>query len=372
VPSMCSLNKNMAETLDFNVFVGAETGLFKGVNVNNKQIIAKNLNSLQLLDREQEITCMAWGNENESEILMGLRCQKVRIYDTEFKAFSGCVEVPLGTGPIRGVGKIDGAIVTAAESGHVKLWRFKGSEQVEINALTTGELLSKMRVSPYTPNVIATGGKKSALQLWDLSTSKSVFKAKNVRNDFLDMPVPIWDSDMAFVPNSEQVVTCSRHGQVRLYDPKAGQRRPIATALPEEESWTCIGVTSRPNQVVVGSGKGRMVLFDFRQQKVIHAYRGFTGGIRELACHPTSPFVASVGLDRFLRVHHFDQQAPVFRSYLKSRLNTLLMRKDFRIDLPDDDVQLEQKAGVEDPLWNTMEVISDDKIVPRKIRKRKV
>ena len=48
------------------------------------------------------------------------------------------------------------------------------------------------------------------------------------------------------------------------------------------------------------------------------------------------------------------------------------MRKDFRIDLPDDDVQLEQKAGVEDPLWNTMEVISDDKIVPRKIRKRKV
>ena len=81
---------------------------FSGVNVNNKQIIAKNLNSLQLLDREQEITCMAWGNENESEILMGLRCQKVRIYDTEFKAFSGCVEVPLGTGPIRGVGKIDG------------------------------------------------------------------------------------------------------------------------------------------------------------------------------------------------------------------------------------------------------------------------
>lgn len=73
------------------------------------------------------------------------------------------------------------------------------------------------------------------------------------------------------------------------------------------------------SQVVVGSGRGRMVLFDFRQQKVIHAYRGFTGSIRELVCHPTSPLIASVGLDRFLRVHHLDQQAPLFKSYLKSR-----------------------------------------------------
>jgi len=340
------------------------------VNVNNKQVITKNLNSLQLLDREQEITCMAWGNDEQSEILMGLRCQKVRIYDTEFKGFSGCVEAPIGKGPLCGVGKIDGAILTAAESGHVKLWRFKGSEQVEINALTSGELLSRMRVSPHTENIIATSGKKSALQLWDLTTEKSVFKAKNVRNDFLDLPVPVWDSDMAFVPNSEQVVTCSKHGQVRLYDPKSGQRRPVASCSPEDESWTCIGVVSRPNQVVVGSGRGRMVLFDFRQQKVIHAYRGFTGSIRELVCHPTSPLIASVGLDRFLRVHHLDQQAPLFKSYLKSRLNTLLMRKDFQIELLDNETQSEKKSVAEDPLWNTMEVISDDKIVPRKIRKR--
>lgn len=79
-----------------------------GVNFNNQQIIAKNLNSLQSLDRQQEITCLSWGNEEESEILMGLRNQKVKIYDTEFKGFSGCVETPLGSGPLRGVGKSNG------------------------------------------------------------------------------------------------------------------------------------------------------------------------------------------------------------------------------------------------------------------------
>lgn len=92
-----------------------------------------------------------------------------------------------------------------------------------------------MRLSPFTKNIVATGGKKSELQLWDLENSqKPVFKGKNVmklnlvilscnfksffvqlRNDFLDLPIPIWVSDLAFVPNSEQVVTCSRHGYVR-------------------------------------------------------------------------------------------------------------------------------------------------------------
>ena len=79
-----------------------------GINVNRQQVIAKNLNSLQSLDRQQEITCMAWGDEDESEILLGLRNQTVKIYDTEFKGFSGSVETPIGEGPLRGVGKVNG------------------------------------------------------------------------------------------------------------------------------------------------------------------------------------------------------------------------------------------------------------------------
>lgn len=35
-----------------------------------------------------------------------------------------------------------------------------------------------------------------------------------VKNDFLDLAVPVWVSDLAFVPNSDQVAVCSRHGYV--------------------------------------------------------------------------------------------------------------------------------------------------------------
>ncbi|KZS12218.1 WD repeat-containing protein 74 [Daphnia magna] len=325
----------MSSTQDFNVYVGAETGLFKGVSFNDHQTITKNLNSLQSLDRQQEITCMAWGNDEESEILMGLRSQKVKIYDTEFKGFSGCVETPFGKGPLRGVGKFNDSIITASESGDVKLWKFKASQQIEFHALTAGESLSCMRVSPYNKNI--------------------------VKNDFLDMPVPVWVSDFAFVPNSEQVVSSSRHGHVRLYDPKSRGRRPVISCIPEaDEAWTCISIASRSNQVLVGSGKGRMLLYDFRQQKVVHAYRGFTGSIRQIVCHPTKPLVVSVGLDRFIRLHHLDRQTPLHKAYLKSRLNVVLMRRDFGV-LGDQDVDLDEEIvdTEKDTLWNTMEVIKD-------------
>lgn len=73
------------------------------------------------------------------------------------------------------------SIITASESGDVKLWKFKASQQIEFHALTAGESLSCMRVSPYNKNIVGTGGKKNDLQLWDMENAQHpVFKAKNV------------------------------------------------------------------------------------------------------------------------------------------------------------------------------------------------
>ena len=64
--------------VDFNVFVGAETGILKGVNVHNKGNIAKNFHNFKSLDKEYEITCASFG-DGEGEILMGLRNQSVKV-----------------------------------------------------------------------------------------------------------------------------------------------------------------------------------------------------------------------------------------------------------------------------------------------------
>ena len=60
-------------------------------------------------------------------------------------------------------------------------------------------------------------------------------------------------------------------------------------------------------QIIVGSGKGRMNLVDLRRPaKILNTYKGFVGGITGIACSKNEPYVVSVSLDRYLRIHHID------------------------------------------------------------------
>lgn len=40
------------------------------------------------------------------------------------------------------------------------------------------------------------------------------FSPPQVRNDWLDLRVPVWDRDLQFLPASDKVVTCTAHRQV--------------------------------------------------------------------------------------------------------------------------------------------------------------
>lgn len=103
------------------------------------------------------------------------------------------------------------AIITAVESGHIKLWRYDESEQLLINA---GENLHRMRHSKINSNIIATGGRENELKLFDLERREKVFTEKNVPPDMLQLRMPIWVSDIAFLPNTSLVVTTSKYGHV--------------------------------------------------------------------------------------------------------------------------------------------------------------
>lgn len=56
--------------------------------------------------------------------------------------------------------------------------------------------------------------------------------------------------------------------------------------------------------VLCGLAKGNIVAVDLRMGRTAQNYKGFSGAVRDIACHPSEPYIVSVGLDRFLRVHH--------------------------------------------------------------------
>ena len=55
---------------------------------------------------------LEWGQEDESELLVGLRCQTVKIFDVGDKTFSESRDVKAGHGPLRGVAKYDDTLIT--------------------------------------------------------------------------------------------------------------------------------------------------------------------------------------------------------------------------------------------------------------------
>ena len=113
------------ESGDFNVFVGAATGLLKGISLNPTTNLCKNLASnLGSLDRSQhEITCMTWlDNTQQDKILIGLRNGTYRTFSVNDKKFCDSVKYKIDDhrlDTLVGIASYQNSVLTASETGIV-------------------------------------------------------------------------------------------------------------------------------------------------------------------------------------------------------------------------------------------------------------
>lgn len=316
---------------NFNIFVGGKSGVFKGIKVGRKDII-KNIQDLVSITENDQVTAVAWDDDDERQVLIACgmrRDKKIKIYDSDSLALTCSFSCNTGQGSIIGISRYNRSVLIGVKSGEVSLWPFGGKEEVLINA---GENLNRMRQSCMQKNIIATGGLENRLKLFDLEKQEQIFSEKNLPHDWLELRIPIWISDLNFLPGTQQIATVGRYGHVHLYDPNA-QRRPVINLTIQGEALTCLSVTPKNKHIIVGSGKGRMNLIDLRKPSaILNTYKGFAGGVTGIACSTNNPFVASVSLDRYLRIHHIDTKELLKKIYLTSRLTCLVMRSDFSME----------------------------------------
>ncbi|XP_017344467.1 WD repeat-containing protein 74 isoform X2 [Ictalurus punctatus] len=338
-----------------SVWVGAETGILKGVCVSRKQVY--NFCEMHSLNRDEEICTITWGDEQETEVLMGSVNGRVKTFSIEKGIFTESRECSdLTQGRFTGLAVTDRSLITCVESGLLKVWPEAGGETVEINV---GSGVCRMRQNPSERHHVATGGKENPLKVWDLQRPDTpIFTAKNVANDWLDLRVPVWVRDMAFLTQSNKIVTCTGHHQVRVYDPSC-QRRPVLEAKFGEVPLTALSVPPGENSVVVGNTHGQLATLDLRKGLVRGCMKGVAGSVRGLQCHPTLPLVASCGLDRFLRIHNLQDRTLMHKVYLKSRLNCVLVSSKDLQCVSDEDEQLEEVKTEEDEVWDAMETVTE-------------
>ncbi|XP_034723554.1 WD repeat-containing protein 74 [Etheostoma cragini] len=210
-----------------SVWLGSETGILKGVSLSRKQ--AFNFCNTSHLSRDQEVRALCWGDPAESEVLVGSVDGTVKTFSVEKGAFTDtrrCGEP--ADGCFAGLALSGSALVTCAERGALRVWREDSSEPAA--ELHAGDNVCRMRQSAAHRDRVATGGKENGLKIWDLERPEQpVFAAKNLRDDWLDLRRPQWVRDMAFIPDSDKVVTCTGYHQVHVLDPSTSLRDQAET-----------------------------------------------------------------------------------------------------------------------------------------------
>lgn len=355
------------------IYVGAATGVLKGVCVTRDGCESCNLGCSTDPSASDEISCLCWalpvGGVAERDVLVGLKRQTVRVFDTDSGQFTLSRDVSVGDGSLVSLAQYDDLLVTAVDSGCVAVWN-KDEDQpyvtvdTTVGSNSTDSTLCRMRQCMHERHLLATAGRENDLQLWSLHrTDTPQFRAKNVRPDMLDLRVPVWVTDIAFLNSSRHLAVCHKYSYVRVYDTCAGQRRPVLSiTVPDEQPLTCISTTNQPYQVVVGSGRGVMAIYDLRMAgdggaatREVGKLRGVAGGVREVTCHPARALAVSVSLDRHLRLHDLNKRRVLHQVYLKSQLNSVLIRESLdpdRCSSENDSVSavVDSSQGVQDNL----------------------
>ncbi|XP_017074882.2 WD repeat-containing protein 74 [Drosophila eugracilis] len=335
-------------TAKHELFVGTHTGSFKHLvpASENTPYRQSNLSDLAALDKDSRVTALAFSNEAATEILLG-RAKNTAEVHSFVQGVSSNKVVTFNAAPIVGLARYNDKLIAGIGNGQIQTISLDTDDETEPVVITTGDQIDHLRQCPQVRGIVATGGKErqNNLKVYDLSSdSKQIFSSKNLPNDYLQLEVPVWDSDIGFVDGPNVLATCSRIGYVRLYDTRK-QRRPVACFASEEHGMSFTTLVARGNFIYTGTTMGALKAFDTRRMKThVHTYKGFTGGISDLHLDVTGQYLSSASLDRYVRIHHSESTVLLYQCYVKSKATKILIRQ---LENASADRKLEEEAEVE-------------------------
>lgn len=182
--------------------------------------------------------CFYDGAGTQSLILTCHRNRRISLFNSKNQTTIDLFDIVGGEDVIKGIqATTDGTkIITGLESGEISIW--DASNLIELssknivtnlNSWSCGNQINAIRLNSFDENLLATGGIENPLKVWDLNVEKEIFTAKNViffsfyklflifkvRHDFLELRVPICESNMRFFGNNGKcIVTTTRKHQV--------------------------------------------------------------------------------------------------------------------------------------------------------------
>ncbi|EGD75240.1 hypothetical protein PTSG_12503 [Salpingoeca rosetta] len=331
-----------------------ETGLVKTVSVERTAVESK----WRKQSRAKASQRMCFAHQSDDTVYLGLATKKLEKVDFLNRHPISLTKTDVES--FAGLAVTENRIVTCCSTGQVTLRDLNAPS--EVVATFKGHVRSScMKLGLQNKNILAMGGKDADLRIWDVnSTDKQIFKAKNVKNNRLNLQVPVHIRDVAFMPNSDDrvVVTVSAHKHFRIYDSRVKQR-PIFSTVYSEAALNCVALTNDGRHAITGDALGHTHLFDMRARRSIGKFHGPVGAVRSVSLHPVLPFVAVGGLDRHVRVYDVTTRQLMTKVFLKQRIEHVLFTSEDKVVVKDDEEE-EEEAAVKAEEGHGEEMDEDD------------
>lgn len=203
---------------------------------------------------------------------------------------------------------------------------------------------------PQEPNQCLVLGEMLP-QVWDMSVQKNVWTGKNLPNDYMDLEVPLDDFCGAFdQTNPRYFLTGTSQGEIRLYDVKH-QRRPMKNYEKIETTpISNIALTNDGFYAIYSNQLGHLTMVDRRKDmQMVHRMKGHKGSVRDIQIE--GQYVVSTGLDRFVRIYHYETKELHQNVYLKQKMNRILIDPSSikEVETPEEPEE-EKKEENEEPI----------------------
>ncbi|ODQ77856.1 hypothetical protein BABINDRAFT_163234 [Babjeviella inositovora NRRL Y-12698] len=206
---------------------------------------------------------------------------------------------------------------------------------------------------PLQKAVFAYGGKDNDLKvvsitndnkLTKLSISKKtkaedvkitqLFQAKNVKNDHLDLRVPVWISKIMFLdpvasadPKHWELATITRYGQLRKYVTSNG-RKPIQDIKVSEKPLLTLTSTPNSEEIICSDSHTTTAKYNMTTGRLVGKFPGAVGAIQALHADFESGLISTGGLDRYLRVFDIVSRELVAKVYIGSKISSVWFLED--------------------------------------------
>lgn len=238
---------------------------------------------------------------------------------------------------------------------------------------------------PTQAGVFASGGKENDVAIIRLFKKKIteadlkeeiLFKAKNVKPDKLDLRVPIWISNIAFVDLDQHkkdrwfFITTTRYGQVRKYDTSHG-RKPIYSKKLSDTPLVTLKLTA-DDKIICSDTKTTTGIFDINKGVLLGKFKGATGATQSI--DTVDGKLAAGSLDRYVRVFDIDTREQLAKVFIGTKISSVVLL-DSEDPLTEEEVKeielkeskaraIEDEEEDDEELWKTL-----DKMNPKKKRK---